>query len=48
MKFAFADAKETDWREILDVATGLGLPLDFNLEWLVDQAERGEWSGLWW
>lgn len=23
-------------------------PSMFNIEWLVDRAERGAWSGVWW
>ena len=37
-----------DWRETLQLAFGLGLPGLFNIEWLIDNAERGEWNGLWW
>ena len=36
------------WRENLHLVVDLGLPTAFNLEWLIDRAERGEWSGLWW
>ena len=37
-----------DWQEALSVAFEFGLPAPFNFEWLIDAAERGEWSGLWW
>lgn len=37
-----------EWRETLQLAVELSLPAPFNLEWLIDRAERGEWSGLWW
>ena len=50
MKRAYAQAEtnEADWREALHVAFGLGLPGLFNIEWLIDKAERGEWGGVWW
>ena len=50
MKFAYAQAENagSDWRETLYVQFELGLPNLFNIEWLIDKAERGEWSGLWW
>ena len=50
MKLACAQAEETgsDWREALHVAFELGLPSLFNIECLIDKAERGEWGGLWW
>ena len=50
MKLAYVQAEriETDWRAALHVAFDLGLPSLFNVEWLIDKAERGEWSGLWW
>ncbi|WP_299555358.1 hypothetical protein [uncultured Tateyamaria sp.] len=34
--------------ETLFTAVSFGLPHMFNIEWLIDKAERGEWSGLWW
>lgn len=50
MKLAYAQAETTraDWRETLHFACDLGLPNLFNIEWLIETAERGEWSGLWW
>ena len=50
MKLAYAQAESTgsDWRETLHVGFDLGLPSLFNIEWLIDKAERGEWGGLWW
>ena len=37
-----------DWYEALAVGFDLDLPGLFNLEWLIDRAEHGEWSGPWW
>ena len=50
MELAYEKAKisELDWRETLDVLLDLGQPSLFNVEWLIDKAERGEWGGLWW
>ena len=50
MKLAYAQPENTvtDWREALHIAFDLGLPSFFNIEWVIDKAERGEWSGLWW
>lgn len=50
MKLAYANAEDTgsDWRETLHVAVDLALPNLFNIEWLIDKTERGEWGGLWW
>lgn len=50
MHHANAQARSTglDWRETLQLAMEMGLPTPFNLEWLIDKAERGEWSGVWW
>ena len=48
MKRANAQAVDTvmDWRDLVDVA--LSFPSLFNVEWLIDKAEVGEWGGLWW
>lgn len=50
MKLAYEHAKSAgmDWQEALTVGFDLGLPSLFNIEWLIDRAESGEWSGLWW
>ena len=50
MNFAYAQAENTgtDWREALHFAFDLGLPNLFNIEWLIEGAERGEWGGLRW
>ncbi len=50
MKRAYAQAEHTgeDWPETLKAALDLGLPDLFNIEWLIQNAERGEWRGLWW
>ena len=50
MRLAYVQAEriKTDWREALHVAFDLGLPSHFNIEWLIDKAERGEWGGVWW
>ena len=50
MKLACIQVEKTGspWRETLTVAFDLGLPSVFNIEWLIDKAERGEWGGLWW
>ncbi|MCX7561430.1 hypothetical protein OS190_17840 [Sulfitobacter sp. F26204] len=37
----------SDATEALFVAVSLGVPHIFNIEWLIDNAERGEWGGLW-
>ena len=39
---------DSDWREALATSFDLGLTHLFSIEWLIDKAERGEWSGLWW
>lgn len=48
MKPADVRAENTgsDWHEALFVATDLGLPSLFDIEWLLQKAECGEWSGL--
>ncbi|MEM9267880.1 MAG: hypothetical protein AAGA78_02955 [Pseudomonadota bacterium] len=43
-----AEIARSDWREALHVAFDLGLSNLFNVEWLIEKAERGEWDGLWW
>ena len=43
-----AEIDANDWREVLLVAFEMGLPSLFNLECLIDKAERGAWGGLWW
>ena len=45
---AHTEITKADWREALHVAFGLGLSNLFNVEWLIENAERGEWDGLWW
>ncbi|MEM6759137.1 MAG: hypothetical protein AAF601_06620 [Pseudomonadota bacterium] len=50
MNRAYETARQTqeDWQDVLLAGIGLGLPSVFNLDRLIDQAERGTWSGLWW
>lgn len=50
MKLAYVQAENagTDWHEALAISFDFCLPSLFNIEWLIDRAERGEWSGLWW
>lgn len=50
MQQADAQAHDTrlDWHDSLRLTRELGLPSQFNFEWLIDRAERGEWSGRWW
>ena len=50
MKLAYAQLRNsgTAWRETLHVAFDVRLPIVFNIEWLIDKAESGEWGGLWW
>jgi len=50
MKCAYTQSQNAplDWRETLAVCLDLGLPSFFNIEWLIDRAERDDWSGLWW
>ena len=50
MRFAYeqAEIESTGGHEALIIGFDLGLPSLFNVEWLIDMAERGEWSGLWW
>ncbi|MEL6414078.1 MAG: hypothetical protein AAGK79_16375 [Pseudomonadota bacterium] len=43
-----AGLRRHDLDEVLFAAVSLGLPIFFNVEWLIDKAERGEWSGIWW
>jgi hypothetical protein len=49
MKLVYEQAEKPgpDWRETLYVHFELGLPNLFNIEWLIDKAERGERSGIW-
>ncbi|MEM8979781.1 MAG: hypothetical protein AAGD04_09875 [Pseudomonadota bacterium] len=39
---------QLDWQEALPLSFDHGLTNLFNIEWLVEKVERGEWSGLWW
>ena len=50
MEFAYVQHDNTglDWCEIFHIAFGSGLLRPFNIEWLIDKAEQGEWGGLWW
>ncbi len=50
MKLAYAHSEKTgsDRLETLYIHFDLGLPNLFNIEWLIDKAEHGDWSGLWW
>lgn len=50
MKRAYTQSEDTplDWREALVVCFDQGLPSAFCIEWLIDRAERGDWSGLSW
>ncbi|MFL4469059.1 hypothetical protein ACERZ8_03955 [Tateyamaria armeniaca] len=50
MQFANDDAAlcRHELNETLYAAVSMCLPQLFNLEWLIDRAEHGEWSGLWW
>lgn len=43
-----AENTGSNWREALAVAFDLGMPSIFNIEWLVDKAERGDWGRQWW
>ncbi|WP_298838228.1 hypothetical protein [uncultured Roseobacter sp.] len=43
-----AETAGSEWREALFVAFDLSLPGFFNIEWLIEEAEHGEWRGLWW
>ena len=38
----------SDASEALFTTVSLGVPNIFNIEWLIDKAERSEWGGLWW
>lgn len=35
-----------DWRELFGFEWDV--PHYLNVEWMLDRAEQGEWSGLWW
>ena len=39
---------EPNWYETMITALDIGCLAPFSLEWLIDRAERGERSGLWW
>ena len=43
-----AAPRRGDFHETLLTALSLGVPQGFNIEWLIDKAERAEWVGLWW
>ena len=49
MKLAYEQAEETDhsWCEVLANAVDLGLPGLFNVEWLINRANRSESGKLW-
>ncbi len=36
------------YRETLTLAFEFGFPPLFSVEWMIDRAELGEWSGIWW
>lgn len=38
----------SDWRDALRDGFDPGISGLFNIEWLIDRAERGDWSGSWW
>ncbi len=40
--------RRSEATEMLFTAVSFGVPQIFNVEWLIDKVERGEWSGLWW
>ena len=42
------ESVNSDWREALVISFDLGLAQLFSIEWLIETAERGDWSGLWW
>lgn len=48
MKLVYEDARpdRLDWRELFGLE--LDVPHCLSVEWLLDRAEQGEWSGLWW
>lgn len=41
-------ATAVSWQALLSAPTPTLRPSLFNFEWLIDKAERGDWSGLWW
>lgn len=50
MKRAYKHAARTgsDWRAALATGLEYGLPSLFNIETLIDHAERKDWSVKWW
>jgi hypothetical protein len=42
------DSTKYHWIEMLICAFDLGISDTLNIEWLIDKAEAGEWSDLWW
>lgn len=50
MQFAYErpDATGSDWREALVSIISFRTWNVMNIDRLIDKAERGEWSGLWW
>lgn len=44
----YTDGAKHQWIEMLLSTFDLGLRHAFNVDRLIDQAEAGEWSGLWW
>lgn len=49
MKHTYAQAETpvSNWCETLCVALDFAFPNLFNIEWLIDKAERGDWGGPW-
>lgn len=43
-----SDDTRHHWIETLLSAFDCGFSDPLNVEWLIDRAEAGEWSGLWW
>ena len=46
--YAYVESVNSDWREALVSSFDLGLAHLFSIEWLIDKAESGDWSGIWW
>ena len=36
------------WHEALQFALENTVPQVFNIEWMIERAERSDWRGVWW
>jgi hypothetical protein len=48
LSYTVSEDISSDWQESLLSGFDLGLPSLFNIEWLIDNAERSEWGRIQW